>query len=122
MTYPLEYRQKIIETQNKKDLTFQETSELFGISIRTLFRWHNRVEPCKTRRPYTQKIDLEVLRKDVELYPDDYQRERAVRLGVSQNAICNALKRLNITYKKNTPSPKGKRRSQSPLSTEDNRI
>ena len=34
--------------------------------------------------------------------PDAYQYERAVRLGVSQRAIGNALKRLGISYKKNT--------------------
>ena len=43
---------------------------------------------------------MEKLKKDVELYPDAYQYERAERLGVGQNCIFHGLKRLQISYKK----------------------
>nr|WP_244175415.1 IS630 transposase-related protein [Xenorhabdus vietnamensis] len=42
---------------------------------------------------------------DVQNYPDDYQWERAKRLGVTQSAIHYALNRLNITFKKNAKTP-----------------
>ncbi|MGG2141518.1 IS630 transposase-related protein [Symbiopectobacterium sp. RP] len=36
--------------------------------------------------------------KDVEPYPDAYQKERAERFGVCQKAIWQALKKLGLTY------------------------
>jgi len=79
MTYPLKFRQKILAIQIKHNLTFQEASERFEISIRTLFRWHKQLEPCMTRNKPATKIDMDQLRKDVEIYPDSYLRERAIK-------------------------------------------
>ncbi|WP_442780644.1 IS630 transposase-related protein [Avibacterium sp. 21-599] len=45
-------------------------------------------------------IDNNLLKADVEDYPNDYQWQRVQRLGSSQNAIRFALKRLGITRKK----------------------
>ena len=45
------------------------------------------------------------LAKDVADNPDHYQYERANTFGVSQSAIFYALKRLQISYKKNAISP-----------------
>ncbi|MDE9590564.1 IS630 transposase-related protein, partial [Xenorhabdus bovienii] len=56
---------------------------------------------CVTRNKPPTKISDETLLIDVQNYPDDYQWERAKRLGVTQSAIHYALKRLNITFKKN---------------------
>ena len=42
------------------------------------------------------------LAEDVESAPDDYQWERAKRLGVSERTIGYGLKRLGISRKKNT--------------------
>lgn len=100
MTFPLVYRKKVFETKEKQNLTFQQTSDLFGISMKTLFRWHIKMQPCMTRRRPSQKIDLEKLKKDVEDHPDDYIWERAERFGVSKSGIRAALIRLKITYKK----------------------
>ncbi|MBC8954659.1 transposase [Xenorhabdus sp. PB62.4] len=55
-----------------------------------------------TRDKPPTKISDEALIMDVQNYPDDYQWERAKRLGVAQSAIHYALKRLKITVKKNT--------------------
>ncbi|MGG2140656.1 IS630 transposase-related protein [Symbiopectobacterium sp. RP] len=44
--------------------------------------------------------------KDVEPYPDAYQKERAERFGVCQKAIWQALKKLGLTYKKTLRHPK----------------
>ncbi|QGP52689.1 hypothetical protein PsalMR5_00074 [Piscirickettsia salmonis] len=30
--------------KEKKGLTYEEVSELFGVSMRTLFRWNTRIE------------------------------------------------------------------------------
>jgi transposase len=51
---------------------------------------------------------MEALKRDVELYPDAYHYERAVRFGITESGIRSALKRLGISYKKkrcNIPKP-----------------
>ena len=113
MTYPIKFRQQVFAVKDKYKLTFEQTSERFDIPIRTLFRWQNQLEPCLTRNKPATKIDMEALKKDIELYPDDYQRERAERLNVSQSAIGQALKRLGISYKKNTKASQSKRYATS---------
>ena len=122
MTYPLLFRQKVFETKTKKNLTFEQTSQLFSISMKTLFRWHKKIQPCMTRRPYTQKIDLEALKKDVENHPDHYQWERAQRFGVSKSGMQSALVRLKITYKKNALSSKSRRSKKRSISAKNQRI
>ena len=49
---------------------------------------------------------MDALKHDVEKRPDDYQWERALRFGVHQSTIYYALKRLGISYKKNTTTSK----------------
>ena len=43
-------------------------------------------------------FQCQALEKDVQSHPDDYQWERAKRLGVYQPAIHYALKRTHITF------------------------
>jgi len=107
MTYSLDFRKKVFEIKAKEGLTYEETANRFGISKTTLVRWHQRLEPLKNRNKPATKIDMHLLREDVEKYPDAYQYERAKRLNVSQMGILYALKRLGITYKKNSESPQG---------------
>ena len=53
---------------------------------------------------------MSALAEDVRNAPDAYQVERAARFGVHQNAIHHALKKLNVSYKKNTAPSADKRR------------
>ncbi|WFQ78192.1 MULTISPECIES: IS630 transposase-related protein [Xenorhabdus] len=101
MGYSLDFRKRVLAYKDKHSLTFEQTSAHFEISIRTLFRWSHKIEPCMTRDKPPMKIPDEVLIADVQNFPDDYQWERAKRLGVSQSAIHYALKRLRLTHKKN---------------------
>ncbi|WP_440864717.1 IS630 transposase-related protein [Symbiopectobacterium purcellii] len=55
--------------------------------------------------------------KDVEQYPDAYQKERAERFGVCQKAIWQALKKLGLTYKKNSTSSESRRKRPAGIST-----
>ena len=100
MTYSVDLRKKVLEIKTEKKLSYEETAKYFKIGKTTLVRWKNRLEPKKTREKGATKIDMEKLKKDVELYPDAYQYERAERFGVSQRGIALALKRLGISYKK----------------------
>jgi len=53
------------------------------------------------------KINRDRLIRNVEQHPDAYQHERAERFGCSQRGICEALKRLKISRKKNFFPSKG---------------
>jgi len=110
MAYSLDYRQRVMKIKSEENLTFEETSKRFGVSMRTLFNWRQRLEPKETRDKPAIKIDMQALAKDVEEHPDAYQYERAEKFGVSAWAIGLALRRLKVSYKKNSESSKGERR------------
>lgn len=109
MSYSLDFRKRVMKLKQEKKLTFEKTSKRFGIGMRTLFRWHKRLEPMETRNKPATKVDMERLKQDVKKEPDAYLAERAERLGVSVTGIFYALRRLNISNKKNSVSPKSQR-------------
>lgn len=100
MTYSIDFRRKVLSIKEQENLNDEETALRFGIGTATLTRWKTKLEPQPTRNKPATKIDRAALAKDVEIYPDAYQYERAERLGCSQRGIGEALKRLKITYKK----------------------
>lgn len=110
MTYSLDFRKKVLEIKEKEGLGLEETADRFGIGRSSISRWLNNLEPQKTRNKPATKIDMEALAKDVELYPDAYQYERAERLGVKTRTVCGALKRLKVTYKKKPKTSKSSRK------------
>lgn len=100
MAYSNDYRQMILG-KLEAGYSYRELAYEYQISPTTILNWKNRPERKKpTGRPKT--IDPEALRKDVELYPDDFQWERAARFNCTQRGIGLALKRLNITQKKDS--------------------
>ena len=110
MTYSLDFRRKVLSIKTKEGLSFAQTSKRFEVSVNSLFLWSKRLEPQRTRNKSASKIDMDALKKDVELYPDGYIYERAERLRVSRTCIWNALKRLGVTYKKNSKTSQGRSR------------
>jgi len=110
MTYSLDFRRKVLEVKGEEQLTFAETAERFAVAKNSILLWSKNIEPRKSRDKPSTKIDKEVLRQDIEAYPDAYQYERAARLGVSKSGIFYALKRMQVTCKKNTFTPQGRRR------------
>jgi len=108
MGYSIDFRRKVLEIRKRDGLSLGETAHRFGISESSVFRWAKRLEPCHFRNKPATKIDMELLVRDVELYPDAYQHERAERFGCSQRGICEALKRLKITRKKNVLPPESR--------------
>ena len=51
---------------------------------------------CTKRNKPATKVDMEQLRRDVEKDPDDYQWERAKRLGVT--TILHSLRFISAYY------------------------
>lgn len=121
MTYSIDFRKKVLKIKGKESLSFDGAAKRFGISKAALFRWSKKVEPQKNRNRKASKIDREILRKDIELYPDAYCYERATRLGVSASGIRDAQYRLDVSYKKNSKTSEGKSRKKIYLLPKDSR-
>ena len=109
MVYSLDFREKALEVKKKEKLTFEEGAKRFGIGKATLVRWSKDIMPKTTRYKPCLKMDWQALKKDVEDHPDAYLKERAERFGVSSSGVRYALKRLKITYKKNSLSSQSRR-------------
>jgi hypothetical protein len=119
MTHSTHYRNKVLSYRKAHGLTIAETAAHFNIGIASITRWIKRVEPKRTRiRPWT-KIDIHKLAQDIRDFPDSYHYERAKRLGVSTRGICDALKRMNVTYKKSPASSKSRCRKTTILPREN---
>ena len=110
MTYSVDFRRKVLEVKKKEGLSFEETSKRFCVGKNTIFLWSKKIDPIQKRNSKARKIDMESLKKDIDQYPDAYHHERAQRLSVSKNGIWWAMKRLNVTYKKNSLSSESRRR------------
>jgi transposase len=119
MTYSLDFRRKVLTVREKEDLTIAEVAGRFCVGIATVVRWLQRIEPQSTRNKPATKIDRIALARDVREYPDAYQSERAKRFGVSEKGIGHALRRMNVTYKKNTSASKGRCRRTARLPQKD---
>ena len=66
MAYSLDLRQRVFFVKEKRGLTFKETSEIFSVDIRTLFRWQKRIDPKMTRDKRATKIDMDALKEDLQ--------------------------------------------------------
>lgn len=105
VTYQIQFRKKILKCKSE-GVSYRKLYKRFGISPTTIRRWEKQLEPKKTKNTPWKKLSKEALKKDVERYPDSYHYERAARLGVSKTRIFNALKSLDVTYKKTLNHPK----------------
>lgn len=103
MSYSLDLRKKAME-KLAAGQSIRKTAQDLGIHFTTVQEWKKRKDLAPTKRTTSnnKKIDDVALLEDVRLYPDAYQYERAKRLGCSTSGIFFALRRLGITYKKNT--------------------
>ena len=108
--YPLLIRKKVLKIKVEEKTSIRKLAKRFGISRTTLFKWTKRLEEKTTRRKRATKINMTLLKKDVEENPDSYQYERANKFSVSQRCIGYALRRLGVTYKKNVSASKSERR------------
>ena len=112
MTYSSDFRRKVLSVREKEGLTIAQVAARFCVGVASVVRWIKQPDPQRTRNKPATKIDMEALAQDVVDHPDAYQYERAKRLGVSEKGIGHALRRMGLSYKKNsTPSKSGRRRT-----------
>jgi transposase len=82
-----------------------ETAEAFGISVSVIKKLQKQLkekgnlEPAELKRS-GRKIKKAELEADVELYPEDFNRERALRFKCTEEGMRKAMKRHKITRKK----------------------
>lgn len=98
-----------------------EASQLFKVSLKTVFNWVRQKRTrgdleVRKRALGAYKIEEHRLRAYVEQHPDDYLREIASALGFSTSGIKSALKRLKISYKKNSTLQRKRREIKESLS------
>lgn len=99
MGYSKDFKDKVIEIMARDKLSIRQAAQHFNVSTRTIQLWQKSTE----RKPIPgrpAKITEAQILADIEKYPDDYQYERAERLGVSTHAVFNALHKAGISRKK----------------------
>ena len=107
MSYDIKMRRHVLKVSEEEKLSYAKVAERFGIGKQTVYNWTKRIEEKKERNNLAVKINMEALKADIKNHPDAYQYERAKKFGMSQTGICHALRRLKVSYKKNTFSSKG---------------
>jgi transposase len=107
MTYSQDFRRKVLKIKSAEKLSMSDVADRFDIGVASVMRWTKKIESQTTRNKPAVKINMEALKEDIEQYPDAYLKERAARLNVSHACVWLAMKRLNITYKKNSSASKG---------------
>jgi transposase len=110
MTYSIDFRQHVLKVKAEEGLSFAVTSKRFKIGKNTLFLWSKEITPQPKRNKPATKVNMEALKEDIKRYPDAYHYERASRLQVSKTGIYWAMKRLGVSYKKNSGSSENRRR------------
>ena len=99
MSYSKDFKDKVIEIMTREQFTVRTAAQHFNLSTQTIQRWKKTTE-AKSSPGRPPKISTEEILADIKEYPDDYQYERAKRLGVSTHAVFNALHKAMITRKK----------------------
>jgi len=84
-----------------------DLAKRFEVGVASVVRWSKKPIPQTHRNKPASKLDIESLKQDITLYPDAYQYERAERLKVSASGVWHALRRLKVTFKKNSSASKG---------------
>jgi transposase len=101
--YSIDLREKALKYRATH--TEAETSEIFGISVSAIQSWQKLEKEQGNLKPKElersgRKIKTSELKLDVETYPEDFNWERAVRFGCTEEAIRKAMKRNKLTRKK----------------------
>jgi transposase len=101
--YSVDLREKALKYKETHRET--ETSEIFGVSVSAIRTWEKlQKEQGNVKRKELErsgrKIKSSELKRDVETRPEDFNWERAVRFGCTEEAIRKAMKRNKLTRKK----------------------
>ena len=88
-----------------------EAARRFGVSRGCIFLWLSRKNNLKPQRPgpkTANKVDMKKLSTMMQKGSDKMLKEIAEEFDVTESAISKALRRLNISRKKNGALRRGK--------------
>ena len=105
MAYDAKYRSQVLKYIGKGH-TIQEAHEVFEVGTTTIKEWKKleketgklEKRPLERKAP---KLCPDQLKAYIKENPDSYQDEIAKVFNCTQSAVSYALKRLNLTHKKN---------------------
>ena len=108
MAYSVDLRMAAVKHYLESGDTCAQTGKIFGVGGSTLQSWVQRYEETgdlsdKPLKRGPKKLPPEQLRAYVQQHSDATQQEIADEFGCSNQAVSKALKRLNITRKKDAP-------------------
>ena len=95
MAYSHHFIKKILKLKSE-GMIFIKLRDKFDISVRSIQEWQKGNLPRGRRNKPNTKLNLDMLKQDVIDYPDNYLKERAIRLGVSDYCISHNLKKLGV--------------------------
>ena len=106
MAYSEDFRKRALAYMDEGH-TYEELYEAFKIYPSAIASWrklHSETGSLKPqyRKTRSGKIDKEALQRAVEEKPDAYLSELAKPFDCTEQAVFYALKKLNITVKKNS--------------------
>ena len=77
MTYSVDFRKKVLKVREQEGLSIEAVAIRFGVGKASVMRWLIDLEPKTKRDKPATKIDMEALKKDVELHPESYKKNMA---------------------------------------------
>jgi transposase len=106
MAYSEDYRRRTIEYY-REGHTQAEVLKIFKVHPSTIRDWEARMEAGTLKATYpktrkARKLPPEKLSQYIAEHPDAFLSEIGEHFGCSAEAVRKALKKLDITYKKNS--------------------
>ena len=120
-SYSTDLRERVVNFVERGG-SKSDAGEIFQVSRQVIYQWLKRrdetgsLAPGKSRGNLS-KIVKERLERYIKSHSDSYLHEAAEALGYSKSGIHRALKRYDISYKKNHSIRRTKRTGKSDLST-----
>jgi transposase len=106
MAYSIDFRERALAYMDEGH-TCDELYEAFKIPPTTLLSWRKLLSETGSLKPQYRKTrsgktDKEKLLQAIEEMPDAYLSELAKPFGCTEQAVFYALKKLDVTVKKNS--------------------
>ena len=104
MYYDKKFRERVL-AQVDAGKKQEEVRKMLGLGANTISQWKKlrketgKLENRELKRKH-KKIDPEKLKRDISEKPDDFDYERALRFGCTDEAIRQARKKHKLTRKK----------------------
>ena len=97
MTYSLDMRKKVLKVRQEEGLSMAKVAKRFDVSLVSVMRWSKTLESITKRNKPATKIDMEALKRDVEVHPDAYLKGKGRKVE-SKPQLCLACSKALECY------------------------